>query len=120
MSNYKKVFGAHKTFRYMSDKTGRWLWTKAENVPDHVKAALEPLEVGTIYVDAIFVGPVSAPNATISVGISKKCIFDGLPGTRQKYVVGQIVYLCEDDYQTKTTGEVGAKVKEVLYAQSEN
>lgn len=36
----------------------------------------------------------------------RKCIFCGELGTEEKRINGQIIYLCLDDYNNRTTGEV--------------
>lgn len=46
--------------------------------------------------------------------IDKTCIFCGNPGKYQKFIHLTTVYLCEDDYKSKTTGTIGAKVRELL------
>lgn len=41
---------------------------------------------------------------------TRKCIFCGQEGTRSKFVNLQTVYLCDEDYLTKTTGKVAERI----------
>ncbi len=43
----------------------------------------------------------------------KSCIFCGEPGTRTRYINMATANLCEDDYQTHTTGEIAAQMREI-------
>lgn len=106
---YKKVKGPRGTVKYMSDEFGRLRFIAEHNITPSILAKLKTLEIGEIYT----VG--SEPAAQLKT--EKICIFCGQPGDCSKFVHAQMVYLCNDDYQNKTTGEVGAKVKEMLYAQ---
>lgn len=45
--------------------------------------------------------------------LPKVCIFDGAPGEFQRTVNGQIVYLCNQDYYGKTTGEIAQHLREL-------
>lgn len=42
----------------------------------------------------------------------RKCLFCGMQGTEERFINLQKVYLCLDDYGTKTTGEVVAQLRE--------
>jgi hypothetical protein len=42
-----------------------------------------------------------------------KCVFCGNEATRQRYVNLTIAPLCENDYQSHTTGEIVARLREV-------
>lgn len=44
----------------------------------------------------------------------RKCIFCGLPATEEKWLNKEKCYLCLDDYQTKTTGELAEKVQSLV------
>lgn len=41
----------------------------------------------------------------------RRCIFCGLPGTEEKWFNKEKYYLCLDDYQIKTTGELAEVVR---------
>lgn len=41
----------------------------------------------------------------------RKCIFCGQPATEEKWFNREKYYLCLDDYQTKTTGELAEKIR---------
>lgn len=42
----------------------------------------------------------------------RKCVFCGQQGTQEKFVNLQTVYLCKEDYDNHTTGEIVAKLRE--------
>lgn len=44
----------------------------------------------------------------------RKCVFCGLPATEEKWLNGAKQYLCLDDYQTKTTGELAEKLQTIV------
>lgn len=48
--------------------------------------------------------------------VSTDCIFCGAYGNRRKFVEMRTVRLCEEDWQTKTTGEVVGKLRETQLA----
>lgn len=50
---------------------------------------------------------------TVSID-TKKCIFDGHEATRQKFLNGTIVGLCNEDYQTKTSGKIAQRINEII------
>lgn len=80
---------------------GRWLYFRngkmisKNDIPEHILAGMEPEK------------PVSdqAPEF-------RRCLFCAQPATEEKWLNGRLNYLCLDDYQTKTTGELAEKVKE--------
>lgn len=43
---------------------------------------------------------------------TKKCLFDDEPATRHKFINGVTVGLCNEDYQTKTSGKIVQKINE--------
>lgn len=47
------------------------------------------------------------------VEASKDCIFCGSESKRRKFVNLKIVHLCEEDYLTKTTGEIAERIREI-------
>lgn len=47
----------------------------------------------------------------------KKCVFCGNYGNIPKFIHGQLVYICEYDRDTHTTGQLGARVKQLQSAQ---
>lgn len=44
---------------------------------------------------------------------SKDCVFGDGPGNRRKFLNGKIVRLCEEDWQTKTTGEIVGQLNQL-------
>jgi hypothetical protein len=42
----------------------------------------------------------------------RKCIFCGALGTEQKFINGEMIDLCLNDYQSRTTGEVVERLRE--------
>lgn len=42
----------------------------------------------------------------------RKCIFCGAQGTEEKRLNGEKFYLCLDDYNSRTTGEIAQKLRE--------
>lgn len=57
-----------------------------------------------------------APDTTLKLGKSEDrttCIFCGEPATKIRFVNGQNVKLCVEDYDNHTTGEIAAQMREV-------
>lgn len=41
----------------------------------------------------------------------RKCVFCGQPATEEKWLNGEKQYLCLDDYNTRTSGELAEKLR---------
>lgn len=82
---------------------GRWLYFRngrmisKNDIPKHILENMEPEK------------PVSDQLPEF-----RRCIFCNLPATEEKWLNLKKYYLCFDDYQIKTTGEVAEKVRESI------
>lgn len=57
-----------------------------------------------------------APDTTLKLGKCEDrttCIFCGEPADKVRYINGQNVKLCSKDYDSHTTGEIAAQMREV-------
>ncbi len=114
MSKYKRVKSG-KTFRYMAnmDDDTRWRLVPFVGVPENIKQKLNRMDYGEVYDD----NPSDTAAAEKVVQQQgKTCVFCGEPGTRRKFVFLQTVFLCEEHWNNKTTGEVGQRIKELQHA----
>ncbi len=107
MTKYKKLHFRKSDHYYIGNRL-----TAVESMTPSIKRKLDELPLGTIYDDA-------PEETTLTQRSKQECIFCGQPGTHRKLVYLQMVYLCADDYQNKTTGEIGQKFKETQHAQEE-
>lgn len=108
---YKRIIAAKngQEMFYNYQDNGRPQRTGKDRIPAAALEALMSLEPGTMYdstVNEVVVTPVKEEKS------QKICIFCGEPGTCTKYVYLQTVYLCDEDYHSKTTGEVGQYLRE--------
>lgn len=98
-----------------TDKRGRVLYFKdkkmvsVNSIPED--AAIIDRDFGltidhTSQTDKVELGATNLPTE------DRTCIFTGEPGTHQRYVNGQLVWLNEEMYATKTLGEVAQQLRE--------
>lgn len=52
-----------------------------------------------------------------TVDTSRNCVFCGGPGTEEKWLNGKKNYLCFDDYQNRTSGELAEKLLTIVQTQ---
>lgn len=101
MTKFKKVIA----------KNGRQLyWANGKMISaDNISAdILHRLETELEFeVDS---GVQEKPVFTIN---TKKCIFDGEPATKQKFLNGITIGLCKADYDTKTSGKIAQRINEI-------
>lgn len=96
MSEYKISKGPRGRVLYFKREEGQgFRMTKRDNIPEHILATMEPEK------------PVDdkAPEY-------RRCIMCGQLGTERRFLNQQMVDLCLDDYQSRTTGEVVEKMRE--------
>lgn len=58
--------------------------------------------------------PMASPPPDVYELPQDVCIFCGQPSSTSRFLNGQKVALCQDDYQTKTTGETVAAMREFI------
>lgn len=79
---------------------GRWLYFKngkmisKNSIPEDILFGMEPEK------------PVSDQLPEF-----RKCVFCGQPATEEKWLNGEKQYLCLDDYNTRTSGELAEKLR---------
>lgn len=122
MSKYKIAKDRQKYFCWAEGDT-QFRPVTAASVPQYVKEYLANNEPGVVHDTVIASIPsvFTVPFETASpepARPERNCLFCGEQGTRSKFVYLQMVYLCENDYHNKTTGEVGQKIKELSSAQA--
>lgn len=107
MSEYKLGKGESYFFR---EHDTRWRRVAKNAIPKHDWEKVKNLPLGGIYNNS----PDALHPETTKTG--RNCVFCGLPGMRSKYINAQMVYLCVQDYEDKTTGETAHRVKELQNA----
>lgn len=95
-------------YMYQADGDRGLRMIAAAGVPERVRRVLDNQPIGTVF----DTDPQPVPT-------DKACIFCGEAGTEQRFVHMQMVSLCQEDYDNRTTGEVGSKVKELQHAKEE-
>lgn len=81
---------------------GRWLYFKngkmisKSNIPENILSTMEPEK------------PVSDQQPEF-----RKCVFCEGPATDEKWLNGSKHYLCFDDYQERTSGELAERLRSI-------
>lgn len=94
------------TYKKIQNSAGRTMYYRDNKL---VKTAEVPIY---ILESKIFGEPIEVAEMPDTTRPERNCIFCGQDGKYSKFIHGQVVYLCEEDYINKTTGQVGGKVKE--------
>lgn len=94
MSEYKQSKGPKgRKLYFKKQDNGGFRMISVRDIPADILATLEPEK------------PVDDTKPQF-----RKCIFCGRLGTEEKTLNGQRHYLCLDDYQYKTTGEIAHRL----------
>lgn len=122
MSKYKvlkPIKGTTRRYMYKADDATAFHAVKTAMVPDRVQAVLVNQADGTVF-DMIS-GIEGAESSSVQQvqPDDRRCIFCGQPGTKRKFVFLQMVFLCDEHYNNKTTGEVGQRIKELQHGKQE-
>lgn len=111
--NVKNAIGQMVLF-YKANADFKWKMVSGKTVPSAVHAS-------QTFGKAIFVPESEEELANIPKEEMPKvmhperiCIFCGKYGKNAKFINMQTVYLCDEDYQNKSTGQVGSKMKELV------
>ena len=98
MSIYKTINGPRNDVRFTKD--GR-LFSK-KNIPANIYRQFEDKEVGHEVNDegVVLEAPV------------KECVFCGSESKLYKLINSQTIYLCDEDYYDKNTGQIVQQVRE--------
>lgn len=114
MLKYKHVVTANGRDMYF--KNGKMV--KKADIPAEILPRLEDgveLQMGSQpEADETVDEHASLPGESESEVVGKDCIFCGKEATKQRFVNLKIAPLCEDDYESHTTGEIAAQINEVL------
>lgn len=94
MATYTKKNGPRGRFLYFKD--GKMISVK--DIPEDI---VDKLPLNGEYEEKEVVAPTV-----------RKCIFCGNHATESRFVDLQTIYLCEEDYYSKTTGKITEKLRE--------
>jgi hypothetical protein len=112
---YKRVESVRGPRYYGKENGGRPLLISAMTIPQRVMDTLQVAPLGEWFDED---APQQAPAGQTQVSLSRVCVLCLQPASKRKYVNGQIVYICDDDYHTKTVGEIAHKLRELVHEET--